>query len=196
MSFLPRRDRQARRPEPRSNEEDTGAPVVGAASQSAPNRKLEEGRARWQRDARKERRDLAAGMGELEAFRRKPPIARQVRTHHRGMDSAFSPSGGIEMSMDEMPGDVEAPPTRLRSDPTPAETEEYALALVAALEVVTRTGGRAAVNSLFDRGFDRVYAWSYLRVGRKPELAQALTRRILLSAALAFAQHESDSRVY
>jgi hypothetical protein len=62
---------------------------------------------------------------------------------------------------------------------------------MAALELAARSGGRAAFDSLFDRGFDRLYAWSYLRVGRNPELAQALTMKLLMRAARALAQHEA-----
>jgi hypothetical protein len=95
------------------------------------------------------------------------------------------------MSMCELPGDIDDSQTLLWSDPT---LEEYALALLDALELAARSGGRPAFDSLFDRGFDRVYAWSYLRVGRNAKRAQALTLEILLGAARVLAQREAEAR--
>lgn len=90
------------------------------------------------------------------------------------------------MSVDGVRGDLEeVPPPRLSSD---ANLEEYALALVGALELAARMGGRSAFDSLFDRGFKRLYAWSYLLAGRNAAEAQALTWDILLDAARALAR--------
>ena len=94
------------------------------------------------------------------------------------------------MPMDELGGDVEAPPPWLSNYP---KLKEYALVLVGALELVARTGGRSVFDSLFDRGFNRVYLWSHLLVGRNAEHAQALTLDILLSAARALAQHPAEA---
>lgn len=75
----------------------------------------------------------------------------------------------------------------LRS-PDHRKLEEHALALVSALELAARRGGRPTFDCLFDRGFDRVYAWSYCLAERSPEHAQALTSEVLMSAARAVAR--------
>jgi len=89
-------------------------------------------------------------------------------------------------------GDVEARPARLSNHAT---LEEYALALVSALEQAARTGGRPTFDCLFDRGFDRVYGWSYRLAECNPERAQALTLEILLRAARALARGAAEAGV-
>lgn len=89
-------------------------------------------------------------------------------------------------------GDLEACPSRLSSDAT---LEEYAIALVDALEQVARSGGRPAFDCLFDRGFDRLYAWSYRLAGRNPRRAQALTLEILLKAGRALARAAAEGGI-
>jgi hypothetical protein len=90
------------------------------------------------------------------------------------------------MSVDGVRGDLEeVPPPRLSRD---ANLEEYALALVGPLELAARIGGRSAFDSLFDRGFKRLYTCSYLLAGPNAAEAQALTWNILSDAAGALAQ--------
>ncbi len=90
------------------------------------------------------------------------------------------------MSIDGLRGDLEqAPPLRLSKN---ANLEEYALALAGALELAARIGGRSAFDSLFDRGFKRLYTWSYLLAGRNAVDAEALAWDSLSDAAEALAQ--------
>jgi hypothetical protein len=90
------------------------------------------------------------------------------------------------MSVDGLQGDLEeAPPPRSSRK---ANLEEYALALVGALDLAARIGGQSAFDSLFDRGFKRLYAWSYVLAGRNATEAEALTWDILLDAAGALAR--------
>ncbi|HBZ71189.1 MAG TPA: hypothetical protein DEP35_16235 [Deltaproteobacteria bacterium] len=71
--------------------------------------------------------------------------------------------------------------------------EEYALALVGALHLAARTGGRPAFDSLFDRGFARLYGWAYRLAERNPERAQVLTSESLLKAAQALARRVAEA---
>jgi len=96
------------------------------------------------------------------------------------------------MSIDGLRGDQEEVPRRRLS--RNANLEEYALALVGALELAARIGGRSAFDSLFDRGFKRLYAWSYVLVGRNAAEAQALTWDTLLDAAGALARRGQTRR--
>lgn len=89
---------------------------------------------------------------------------------------------GLRMAAEASRGDVESRLSRLSND---SMLEEYALALVSALEQAARTGGRPAFDGLFSRGFDRVYGWSYRLAEYNPERAEALTLEILLRAARA-----------
>ena len=95
------------------------------------------------------------------------------------------------MSIDGVRGELEeVPPPRLSRN---ANLRDYALALVGALDLAARVGGRAAFDSLFDRGFKRLYAWSYLLAGRNATDAEALTWEILSDAAEALARR-GDAR--
>jgi len=92
---------------------------------------------------------------------------------------------GVRGNLDQ---DLEkVPPPRL---PRNANLHEYALALVGALELAARVGGRSAFDSLFDRGFKRLYAWSYLLAGRNAADAEALAWDTLSDAAEALARRE------
>src|SRR5215472_4700773 len=106
------------------------------------------------------------------------------------MDSAWSGAGGTRMSTDGVREDLEleeVPPPRLSRN---ANLQEYALALVGALELAARLGGRSAFDSLFDRGFKRLYAWSYLLAGRNAAEAETLAWDPLSEAAEALARRE------
>jgi hypothetical protein len=87
--------------------------------------------------------------------------------------------------------DLEPPSPRSSNQ---SRLEKYSLALVATLELAARTGGRPAFDDLFDRGFDRVYAWSY-RIERNRERAQALASEILLGAARALSRRAAEAGV-
>lgn len=98
----------------------------------------------------------------------------------------------LRMAAEASRGDVEARLSRLSNH---SMLEEYALALVSALEQAARTGGRPAFDGLFSRGFDRVYGWSYQLAEHNPERAQALTLEILLRAARALARRAGEAGV-
>jgi hypothetical protein len=82
---------------------------------------------------------------------------------------------------------------RARQTPEYQRLEEYALALVSALELAARTGGRPTFDSLFDRGFDRIYALSYRIAERNTECAQEITSQVLLGAAGVIAAHAVEA---
>jgi len=96
------------------------------------------------------------------------------------------------MAMDGLPGDVDVRTPRLLNH---SRLQRYALSLVGALQLAAWSGGRPAFDCLFDRGFDRMYAWAYRLSERNPERALAFTSEVFLSAARALARRVAEAGV-